>query len=279
MHKKNRLLALVEQKLVPLGIQVFTGSPALIEVLGQTGFDFVMIDTEHSTTNARALEDLIRTAELAGLIPYVRIPDLHSEVDARRAVEAGAEGLFLPLVQSADDIKRVADFVFIPPKGRRGICPATRAARYNISQFNQYIEWNNAEIALVPMIENAGGVEHVEEICAHPDVKMLVFAPGDLSVQLGEGLQGMRSPKVQAAYRKVLDAAARHNVTMIGGPVDNPTPEACRKAFEDGVRIFTLGLDMLGFRRFCEQTVAALDAGVAGTGFKRAPSPQSGFRD
>src|SRR5882672_7713594 len=110
---------------------VVTGSPALIEIIGQTGFDFVMIDTEHAPTNVRALEELIRTAELVGLIPYVRIADLHSEVDTRRAIEAGAEGLFLPLVQSVEDIDRVADFVFMPPKGRRGICPATRAANYN----------------------------------------------------------------------------------------------------------------------------------------------------
>ncbi len=279
MKKKNRLLTLVEKNYVPLGIQLFTGSPALIEVLGQTGFDFVMIDTEHSSTNVRALEDLIRAAELAGLIPYVRIPDLHSEVDARRAVEAGAEGLFLPLVQSVEDINRVADFVFIPPKGRRGICPAVRAAGYSISSFDEYIAWNNNEIALIPMIENAGGVENIDAICAHPDVKMLVFAPGDLSCQLGEGSLGMRSPKVQAAYRKVLDAAARHEVNVIGGPITNPSPATCRKSLDDGVRIFTLGLDTLGFRRFCEQTVASLNAGIEGTSFIRSPAPQSGFID
>jgi 2-keto-3-deoxy-L-rhamnonate aldolase RhmA len=94
MYRKNRLLELVEQKHVPLGIQMFSGSAAIVEILGQTGFDFVMIDTEHSPPNARALEDLIRTAELAGLIPYVRVTSALSEVEVRLALEAGRRFCF-----------------------------------------------------------------------------------------------------------------------------------------------------------------------------------------
>jgi 2-keto-3-deoxy-L-rhamnonate aldolase RhmA len=80
---------------------LFSGSAAIIEILGQTGYDFVMIDTEHSPPNARVLEDLIRTAELAGLIPYVRVTSALNEVEVRLALEAGAEGLFLPQTVAA----------------------------------------------------------------------------------------------------------------------------------------------------------------------------------
>lgn len=276
MYEKNRLLALVEQKRVPLGIQMFTGSPAIIEVLGRTGYDFIMIDTEHSPANAQALEDMVRTAELAGLIPYVRITASLSEVEIRRALEAGAEGLFLPRVNSVADIKRVADFAFIPPKGRRRICPAVRAANYSAPGLDQYIAWTNTEIAIIPIIETVEALEDVDAICAHPDVKMLYFAPGNLSVQLGLGMKGVRGPQLQAASRKVLDAAARHGVIMVGGPMF-ATPESCKKALEGGIRIFSLGLDTLGFRRFCEQTVAAVNEGVAGTDFTRPPAPPSGL--
>jgi 2-keto-3-deoxy-L-rhamnonate aldolase RhmA len=276
MYKKNRLLALVEQGRVPLGIQMFTGSPAIIEVLGQTGYDFVMIDTEHSPANEQALEDLIRTTELAGLIPYVRVTGQLGEVEIRRALEAGAEGLFLPRVNSVEDIKRVAGFAFIPPKGRRRICPAVRAANYSAPGLDQYIEWSNAEIALIPIIETGEALEDVDAICSHPDVKMLYFAPGNLAVQLGLGMRGVRSAQLQAASRKVLDAAARHGVVMVGGPMF-ATAESCRKALDDGVRIFSLGLDTFGFRSFCEQTVAAVNAGVAGTEFNRPLAPPSGL--
>jgi 2-keto-3-deoxy-L-rhamnonate aldolase RhmA len=279
LRKKNRLLAMLSRNEIPLGIQVFTGSPELIEVLGDTGFDFVMLDTEHSGTNVRSIEDLIRAAELAGLAPYVRVPEHGNEVDIRRAIEAGAEGVFLPMIQTVDDICRAADYAFIPPKGRRGICPAIRAGNYNVRKFEEYAAWNNSEIALVPMVESAAAVENIEEICAHEDVHMIVFGAGDLAFQLGEGSLMMKGPKVRAAYLKVLDAAKRHNVAVIGGPILNPTPASCRKALDDGIRIFCLGLDTLGFRRFCESTVQALNAGVEGSDFRRAPAPETGFPD
>jgi hypothetical protein len=65
---------------------------------------------------------------------------------------------------------------------------------------------------------------------------------------------------------------------VIGGPILDPTPESCRKALDDGVRVFCLGLDILGFRRFCEQTVSALNLGMEGSGYSRPDAPASGFR-
>jgi len=263
---------------IPLGMQCFSGHPALIEIMGATGYDFVMLDTEHSGNDAHAMEDLVRTAQLAGLAAYVRVASLHDETQVRRALEAGAEGLFLPMVRSADDVRRAADAAFFPPKGTRGICPAVRAAGYAFRNFERYTEWNNAEAALVPMIEHPDGVDNIEEICALEDVRMIVFGAGDLAYAMNEGSAMMASPKVQAAYRKVLEVAKRHDVAVIGGPVLDPSPAACRKALDDGVRVFALGLDTLGFRRFCEQAVGALNAGVEGTGFKRALAPESGFK-
>jgi 2-keto-3-deoxy-L-rhamnonate aldolase RhmA len=279
MFAPNRLLAMIERKQVPLGMQCFTGNPALIEVLGYTGFDFVMLDCEHSGNDARQLEELIRTAELAGLVPLVRVPERTNETDIRRALEAGALGLFLPMVRCAEDVRTAAGAAFFPPKGQRGICPAVRAAGYAFRSFNEYTAWNNAQIALIPMIEHPQAVENIDEICALEDVRIIVFGAGDLAYAMNEGTQMLKSPKVQAAYRKVLEAAKRHGVSVIGGPVLDPTPASCRKALDDGINVFCLGLDTLGFRRFCEQTVAALNEGVAGTDFTRAPAPESGFHD
>ena len=72
LFKPDRLFSMIDHKEIPLGMQVFTDNPALIEVPGLTGFDLVMIDTGHSANNPRALEDLIRTTELAGMVPTPR---------------------------------------------------------------------------------------------------------------------------------------------------------------------------------------------------------------
>jgi 2-keto-3-deoxy-L-rhamnonate aldolase RhmA len=78
MFGKNRLLEMLQRKEIPLGMQCFTGHPAIIDILGLTGFDFVMLDGEHSPTDIRKLEDLIRASERAGLVPFVRVPDANN---------------------------------------------------------------------------------------------------------------------------------------------------------------------------------------------------------
>jgi 2-keto-3-deoxy-L-rhamnonate aldolase RhmA len=79
MPQTNPLLRMIEANAVPLGMQCFTADHALIEVLGLTGFDFVMLDTEHSPANPRAIEDAIRATDGAGLVPLVRVPSAEDE--------------------------------------------------------------------------------------------------------------------------------------------------------------------------------------------------------
>jgi 2-keto-3-deoxy-L-rhamnonate aldolase RhmA len=149
MFKRNRLLEMLERDEIPLGMQCFTGHPALIEVMGMTGFDFVMIDCEHSGNDVCAME-----------------------------------------------------------------------SRYAFRNFDQYTAWNNAEIALVPMIEHPDAVRDIDEICALEEVKIIVFGAGDLAYAMGEGTLMMKSPRVQEAYRAVLGAAQRSAV-----PFSTPHPQ------------------------------------------------------
>src|SRR5260370_18748261 len=117
---------------IAFGIQCFTGDPALLEVLGLTGFDFVMLDCEHSANNARGLESLIRVSEQAGLVPFVRVPDRADETDIRRALEAGAPGIFFPVGGSGGDVERAAEAPLFPPPGTPGRCHALRARNYSL---------------------------------------------------------------------------------------------------------------------------------------------------
>ena len=275
----NKITDMLAARQIPLGMQVFTGDASLIEIIGLTGYDFVMLDAEHSPNNARAMEDQIRAADSVGLFSFVRVSQHDDGSEIHRAIEAGAGGIFLPLIECAADITRAAEAAFFPPKGHRGVCPSLRAAKYNWRDFDSYVARNNEEVLLVPMIERAAAVDSIEEICAHEDVKILVFAAGDLAYSLGERSGMMRGPRIQEAYRTVMDAAKRHGVAVVGGPVLSPNPEACRKAIEDGITIFCLGLDTMAFRSWCEGAVEALNSSLKGTGFTRSPAPPSGFPD
>lgn len=278
MFKKNRIMEMLNNKQVPVGMQVFTGHPALVEILGLSGFDFVMLDTEHSPNDARDMETLIRAADNVGLTTFVRVSRHDDESDIHRALEAGAMGVFLPLIKTADDVRRAADAAYFPMKGKRGICPSLRAAKYNWRTFDEYAAWNNSEVLLIPMIEQVEALDNIDEICALDDVKIIVFAGGDLAYAMGEASQMMSSPKIQEAYRHVLATAKKHGVHVVGGPVLDPTVEGCRKALDVGVTIMCLGLDTMSFRAVCENYVAVLNESVEGTGFSRPPAPASGFK-
>lgn len=275
---RKSLIDLVAEKTVPIGIQCFTGDHKLIEVLGKTGFDYVWLDTEHSALNPRALEDTMRTCEAAGLIPLVRIPDPLDQTSARRALEAGAEAVIIPMVRSAGDVEGIINNLLFPPAGKRGLCPGLRVPGYSVVLFNGYMQENNEHLYVIPMIETVDGLNNVEEICAIDQVKALVFAAGELSFAMDEGAAGDDSPKIQEAQRKVNAAAKRHGVAMIGGPIFSPTPESCGKALEDGISILCIGLDTMAFRQLCETTVAAANAAVkASPTYNRPPAPPSGF--
>jgi 2-keto-3-deoxy-L-rhamnonate aldolase RhmA len=278
LRKNNRIITMLKEKQVPLGMQVFTGNPAMIEVLGLSGFDYIMLDTEHSPNNARDLEHMIRAADGVDLVTFVRVSTHEDESDIHRALEAGAMGIFLPLIKSAADVSRAGDAAYFPGKGRRGICPSVRAAQYNWADFGEYVAWNNDQVLLIPMIERVEALEDIEAICALEDVKIIVFAAGDLAFDMGLGASFMSSPEIQDAYRKVLDTAKRHDVAVMGGPMWDPTPDNCRKSLDQGVTIFCLGLDTMYFRKICESTVDGLNAGVIGSGFTRPPKPRSAFK-
>lgn len=277
VDKKNHLLTMLDDKLVPVGMQCFTGNHTLIEVMGLSGFDYVWLDSEHCGTNPRALEDTIRTADGVGLISLVRIPEPDDDTAARRALEAGADGLVIPMVRSAADVRRILEAVFYPPNGKRGICPAYRAAGYSIRSFGEYAATSDANIVVIPMIETLDAPENVEEICAVDQVRIITFAAGELAFAMSEGAHLNRSPKIQAAYEKVKEAAKRHGVALLGGPILDPTVDSCAKALEDGITVFCLGLDVMAFRRVCENTVRSLNEAVDRSAYSRPPAPPSGF--
>jgi 2-keto-3-deoxy-L-rhamnonate aldolase RhmA len=278
MRQRPRLTELLEHKTVPIGMQCFTGDHTLIEVLGATGFDYVWLDSEHSALNPRALEDTMRTCEVAGLIPLIRIPEPTDGTSARRALEAGAEGIIVPMVRSAADVQGIIDALTFPPDGKRGLCPGLRIPGYTVAAFNGYMRDSDSDLLIIPMIETVEALEHIDEICAIDQVKLLVFASGELAFAMGEGPNMHSSTKVQTAQKTVFAAARRHGVGLIGGPMLNPTKDGCVKALDDGISMLCIGLDVLAFRQLCESTVAAANAAVdANANYNRPPAPPSGF--
>lgn len=266
-----RLLDVVAGGRVPLGMQCFTGHPAIIDILGLAGFDFVMLDCEHSGHDARAIDGLVRTCEAAGLIPLVRVTQ-NDPADIRRALEAGADGVIVPLVKSAADMQRALDAARFPPLGKRGMCPSTRASGYTLDGWDDHVRWTNGNALVIPLIEHPDAVDNIEEICAMDGVKALCFGPGDLGQAMGVGVGLFDNDLIRDAFEKTVACAKRHAVEVIGFPVSERgvkepmfsqrSPEACRRMVEQGVRIFMIDVDEMIFRRHCDALVRELGDGL-----------------
>ncbi|TRO59739.1 hypothetical protein E2P71_01005, partial [Candidatus Bathyarchaeota archaeon] len=102
---ENKLREKLARGEVALGTFMFTYSPTVMEILGHSGFDFVIIDTEHGPTGISdtiTLEQIIRAAEVSGTVPLVRIPE-RSKVMTQKALDAGAKGIVVPFIQTKED--------------------------------------------------------------------------------------------------------------------------------------------------------------------------------
>lgn len=257
MFEGNKIKSALRANRVPIGMQCFSGSDALVEIMGYAGFDYVMLDMEHSPLDWGQLQGLVRTASAAGMSPLVRVPDNNSS-DIRRALETGAHGVIVPQVQNADDVRAALAAALYPSEGHRGMCPATRASRYSIDDWNSFIAWTKSEITVIPIIENRAALESIEEICAIPGIDIINFGPGDLGQNLGVGAGGMSTAPVQEAFRRVMKAANEHNKAVMTVPFPDLSSKACGELLAAGVKVLMHTVDELLFMQECRRILADL---------------------
>ncbi|MEF9604001.1 aldolase/citrate lyase family protein [Paracoccus sp. PXZ] len=256
MWSKNKIVEKLARGEVPLGLEVMLGSARIIEIAGWSGFDFVQLDQEHTSFGLETLEDLIRAADATGMTAILRVAKNDAK-DIGRALETGAHGVIIPQVIDAEDVQSAIDACFYAPRGKRGMCPVTRAARYNEDAWGDYNIWLQSEVLLIPLIENESALNNIEEICALPEVKMIGFGAGDLGQSLGFGARGLSEPAVRDAFKHVSRVAKKHNVALKGMPVIGlPPREATQNLIDMGVDVVIYDADALmlsrEFRRIAE---------------------------
>src|SRR6516162_5714677 len=147
----NELLRRIREKNTIIGMQCFTGSPALVEIMGYSGFDWVSIDMEHTTISFADVEHLTRAAQCSGMIPLVRINENEPKL-IMKSLDAGAAGVIIPHVTSAADIQKALSAARFAPDGERGKCGQVRGSRYGADgvAWKDYWRKANADVIIVP---------------------------------------------------------------------------------------------------------------------------------
>lgn len=210
----------------------------MIEAMALAGMDFVILDTEHGPNNALSLQNLIRAAEVGGMLPFVRVP----EGDFARisaALDIGAAGVQVPQVVTAEDARRVVEHARFYPKGNRGVCRYVRAAGYSSMDKADYFRKADESI-LILQLEGREALANFDGIIAAGGMDIIFVGPYDLSQSLGVPGE-VNNPKVVAQMEDICHRCRAKGVT-VGTFVESP--EAARFWMERGVGYVCYSVDV-----------------------------------
>ena len=222
-----------------IGSWITLNHPAIAEIMAAAGFDWLAIDLEHSVIDHGAAEALIRTVALANVTPLVRLTS-HDRDQIKRMLDAGAGGVIAPAVNSAAQARAVAEAVYYPPRGARGVGLA-RAQGYG-ARFQDYRAWLEQDAVVIAMIEHVDGVKAARAILSDPDIDGYMIGPYDLSASLGAPGEIDR-PECQAAIAEI-KAAGRETGKPGGIHVVEPDVERLAAARADGFAFLAYSLDV-----------------------------------
>lgn len=230
---------------------VQTAHPAVPELLGSLGVDFVCIDQEHSAMGPETVQALVAGAGVSSVPALVRVADATPHHIAA-ALDAGAAGVLVPRVSSAAAARDVVRWSRYPPLGERGLGPG-RAAGYGRA-IPELLARANDEVLVAVQIETRAAVDALDEILVVEGVDLLFVGPGDLSASLGldGGLADPRLPEVVAGILRRARAAGR--ATGVFAP-DARTGASWQA---EGVQLLVLASDLALLAGAVERTWAEL---------------------
>ncbi|MGI0078448.1 MAG: HpcH/HpaI aldolase family protein [Nitrososphaerales archaeon] len=218
------------------GTWITIANPDIVEILKQIGFEWFVFDMEHSYLSIETVKTMMQALGSGGPSPMVRIGQV-DQLLVKRALDAGSEGLLVPLVNNAEDAERVVRYSMYPPAGVRGAGPG-RASQFGMN-FSEYLRQANLEIMLCVQIETKEALSNVDEILDTKGIDVGFVGPTDLTISLGL-LDDRANPKVMEAMERAIKSCKSHG--KIPGTLAVSVEEA-RKFVKMGFKFVALASD------------------------------------
>jgi 2-dehydro-3-deoxyglucarate aldolase len=220
-----------------VGTWIQIPNPSLAEILGHAGYDWIAVDLEHGSISIHQLPDIFRAIELGGTLPIVRLAQGNVK-DCKQALDAGAGGVIVPMVETAEHLNLVRDSCCWPPYGTRGV-GYSRANLFG-KHFNMYAEEAKSPL-IIAQIESIKAVENLDAILNVKGLDALFLGPYDLSASMGIVGQ-FENADFKKAISKVLRSCDLHTVPA-GIHIINPIPEELKIRIDEGYKLIAYSMD------------------------------------
>lgn len=204
---KNNLKSKMDSGRSVIGTFFEMGGNTAVECLGISGLDFLIIDSEHGPFDVESAMSNIRTAELKGITPLVRVKNKNRD-SILKMLDIGAQGVVIPCINTVEEVKNIVDYGKYSPVGNRGFFYG-RVAEYGYSEIaksvDTYFETCNRETLILPQCETMGCLENIEKIVNLQGVDGIFIGPYDLSIGMGKTAQ-FDDPEFITAIDRILKA-------------------------------------------------------------------------
>ena len=252
-----QLKSQLSQGELTIGSWITLGHPAIAEIMAAAGFDWLVLDMEHSVLELSEIQTLIQVLDGQQCPAIVRLTSNHPD-QIKRVMDAGATGVMVPMVKSAADAKAAVQSVYYPPRGQRGVGLA-RAQGYG-ARFQQYRGWLENNAVIVAMIEHVDAVKAIDAILAVDGIDAYIIGPYDLSGSMGRPGE-LDHPEVQSAIAQVLEAGQRSGKPG-GIHVIEPNQDELRRRIAAGFNFLGYGLDIRILDSLCRSHMQNIRANL-----------------
>jgi 2-dehydro-3-deoxyglucarate aldolase len=234
-------------KKLTIGSWLSWGFSPVTEIMARAGFEWLVIDMEHTAIDYTQAHQIIQTIDLAGCVPLVRVGD-NDKLIIKRVMDSGAQGIVVPMINSPEEAERAVDAAYYPPRGTRGV-GLSRAQGYGMD-FQGYRKRAFEETVIIVQIEHYQGVNNLEAILAVDGIDGFIIGPYDLSGSLGHPGQ-FDHPDVLAALNKV-EQVMKISSKPGGYHVVQTSRDELQNRIDQGYRFMAYGDDMVIFAQQLE---------------------------
>ena len=220
-----------------IGLWSTLSSNYSVEVVAGAGFDWILLDTEHSPSDLENVLGQLQAAAPYATHPVVRVP-WNDMVTIKRVLDIGAQSLLVPYVSNAEEARAAVSYTRYPPAGVRGVAGTTRATRFG--RVKDYAERAHQELCVLVQVETQQALDNIEAICAVEGVDGVFIGPADLHASLGHAGE-IANPKV----KPLIDEAVRRIRKQGKAPgILTPNEADARHWLECGALFVAVGADV-----------------------------------